>query len=116
MPDVNAWLGNPMTIDRNATRASAAWQRISDKPTSVVFTRGAVDLSAQTVRVEFNSGGSDATGPVSDGGVQGVVVFGVKDHPLEADTDMQRGDRFWHDDQEYEITVVINLTGQSANP
>jgi hypothetical protein len=114
MPSISAWLGNPMTIEKSRGRAAAAWKRIQDKPTTVVFNRDGDDLDEQIVRVEFNSGGSDGHGPTATTSQQGLVLYGVKDHESDdvPDTDMQRADRFWMDDKEFEITVVVNTFGE----
>lgn len=96
----------PSAVDR----AVDAWKRINDKPASVVFKRNGANLSAQTVRVELDNGGS--RGQNTGVRVQGAVVYGVKDHPTVADTDMQVGDRFRWAGKQYEIGVVVLTFGE----
>jgi hypothetical protein len=114
MPNRGAWLRDTPAIERTAPRAVSAWKRINDRPSSVVFNRGGVALTTQTVRVEENSGGPESTSPVAVSGVQGVVIYGVMDHPDGSipDTDMERGDRFWIDGKQYEITGIVKTFGE----
>ena len=45
-------------------------------------------------------------------GVQRAVVFGVREHPTVADTDIQRGDRFVMGATEFEVIGVIEAPGE----
>lgn len=97
MPNFSAFYGSSLTgTDRAEARAVAAWRRITEKPSSVIILRGNDDLPAQTVRIERGgtmpaepSGGSNTVAAQ-----QSVIIFGVVDHPTEADTNIRKGDRF----------------------
>ena len=45
-------------------------------------------------------------------GVQQAVVFGVRGHPMIADTDIRRGDRFVVGATEYEVLGVSEAAGE----
>lgn len=110
MPEFETWRSS----DQN--RALEAWQRIGDQPTTIAIQRGTVTLDPQTVRIEFsNSAREDLdlrSGLDITPGVQRAVVFGVRQHPTEPDTDIQRGDRFVVELTEYEVIGVISAPGE----
>ncbi len=110
MPDFEAW-----RADRQAKAVETA-MRIAEKPTTITIRRGGESLDAQTVRIELSNStredldlrrGLDVTP-----GVQRAVVFGLRDHPTAADTDIQRGDRFVVDVTEFEVIGVIDAPGE----
>lgn len=110
MPDFAAWR------DDTTARAEAAWTRIQQRPVSITIRRGTDMLDEQTVRVELSSSAREDL-DVRRGlnllpGVQRAVVFGVRNHPTVADTDIQRGDRFVLAQTEYEVIAVIVLPGE----
>lgn len=107
MPTISNWTGTTAT-----NRAEDAWARISDKPSSVVFRRKNVNQAAQTVRLEYRSGTGVKVGETVSSAIQGMIVFGIKDHPTLSDTDMQRGDRFTDADGTWEIDQVMTLPGE----
>lgn len=95
--DFGSWLSTSSDFAPSASdRAVAAWSRIQDKPTSITITRKDTDLSAQTVRVEYSTGGTEqkSEGGVGTSAERSVIIFGIKDHPTEDDTDIRRGDAF----------------------
>ena len=110
MPDFATWRKD------DAARASAAWQRIQDQPTAITIRRAGAALDPQTVRIEFSDAAREdmdvRRGLNVTPGVQRVVVFGVRDHPLLADTDIQRADRFVVGITEYEVIGVITAAGE----
>lgn len=114
MVNFNAWMaGNnfPYTSITSG-RAVDAWRRISDKPTSITVKRGTSLLSAQTVRIEYDSGVQEVETPAGEKSVQKLIVFGVKDHPAVTNTDLQRGDRFVLNNLEFEVMAIVYQTGE----
>lgn len=117
MPDYDLLLASPgpgidQPID-SASRAVDAWRRILDRPVAVTLKRGQTNLAAQTIRVEVMPAGGQAKGdPSGNIGFQGLVVYGIQDHPTEPDTDIRRGDRFLWDGKMYEITGLIKKNGE----
>jgi hypothetical protein len=105
MPDFAAWRRD------DSARAIEAWDRIEERATVITIRRGGETLDAQTVRIEMSDGGrEDLTlrrGLNVMPGVQRAVVFGVRQHPTVADTDIQRGDRFVVGTTEFEVIGVI---------
>lgn len=107
---------SPQSHHTDADRACAAWSRIQERPTDVVFDRDGSPLASQCIRVEFkptdvteiktslNKGGRASRGE--------AAIFGIKDHPIEDDTDMQRLDRFKLGDNVYEIQIVVAWQGE----
>ncbi len=110
MPDFESWRGS------EAARALDAWARISDRAVTITIQRGAETLDAQTVRIEFGDSAREdldlRRGLNVVPGVQRVVVFGVRNHPTVADTDIQRGDRFVVGATEFEVLGVIGAPGE----
>lgn len=120
MPNFQAWLGT--TAGVKSARAEDAWQRIQQKPSSIVIVRlsSAADdqtLEAQTLRVEYASKVTEtgSGGDVSGAGraaVREVTLFGIKDHPVQPDTDLQRDDQFALDGDVYKVVDVIPSLGE----
>lgn len=114
MPDIHAWASAGAEAISAVDRAVAAWRRIQDKPTSITIKRGTTTLDAQTVRIEIGGTGS---GWQSEGGAgksarQSATVFGVRDHPTEADTDIARDDRFAIGGTIYSVTALVLQLGE----
>jgi len=114
MADFNAWLAQGNEAISATNRAVDAWNRIQRNPTSITLVRGAVEQSAQTVRIEFdNAVDSEYRG--DGGGISSgrdAVIFGVKNHPTVDDTDIQRGDRFAINGQQYRVIQTILVPGE----
>ncbi|KAB2861023.1 MAG: hypothetical protein K8L91_07940 [Anaerolineae bacterium] len=115
MPSISGWLGNTnIPIVDEETRAAAAWNRIQDRPTSITLYRNESALGAQTVRLEY----SEATTSAQMQGVAGqpserqLIVFGVRNHPTVAATNIQRGDMLQYETDTYVIVDVIRLPGE----
>ncbi len=110
MPEFETW----RSPERD--RALEAWQRIGDQPTTITIQRGAVTLDPQTVRIEIGDSAREdldlRSGLDITPGVQRAIVFGVRQHPTEPDTDIQRGDRFVIGLTEYEVIGVISAPGE----
>ena len=110
MPDFEAWRSDAQA------RALEAWQRISEKATTITLRRGTDVLDGQTVRIEFSSSTREdldlRRGLIITPGVQRAVVFGLRHHPTIADTDIQRGDRFVVGVTEFEVIGVISGVGE----
>lgn len=108
MVNFDQWLGTSEAISPTA-RAVAAWSRITDKPTSITLKRLG---TAQTVRVEYSEGGGEAASAAGQGTVRGLVVFGVRDHPVEDDTNIRANDRFVLNNVEFEVKDVVLTLGE----
>jgi hypothetical protein len=116
MINFNQWLAfNGSDLSDVETKATRAWIHINEKPTTIVVLRDAVFLAAQTVRIEYlrGSGSTNArdTGTKTTFDAD-VVVFGVRDHPSETDTDLQEGDRFVVDNREIQIMAIVKTDGE----
>jgi hypothetical protein len=110
MPNITMIVGGGETSD--AERAADAWRRINDKPTSVVLVRGQTTLAAQIVRVEYSEEEREIGGGAGISSRRLVIVFGVKDHPEVADTNIQRDDRFAYNDQQFRVLDVVFTLGE----
>lgn len=116
MVDYNSWLSSGAHYIDAETRAASAWNRIQDKPTSIVIRRAKVSaLAAQTVRIEVAPSASEAAfenAQMGATGQQSVTVFGVIGHPTVADTDIKRDDRFTYANKEYTIVGIATYPGE----
>jgi hypothetical protein len=77
-------------------RAAAAWARINRKPDTITIIRAGVAQAAQVVRIEINAS-ANATDLSANSGTSSrryVTIFGIQGHSTQADTDIQRGDKF----------------------
>lgn len=113
--DIGAWLstGGGGPAGQAATRAALAWRRIQDKPTSVAFrTPSGSTLSAQSVRVENESSASPTMSAAGKSAARRVVVFGIKGHATEADTDVAEGYRFILGGDEYRVQSIVLTIGE----
>lgn len=112
MSDFNVWLTDTEAI-AETERATLAWSRIQDKPSTVSFktTTGAI-LGAQTVRIEPDD---KATAEGSESGMTGhmryCIIFGVINHDTVTDTDMEEGYRFVLNNDEYRVMDVLITLG-----
>lgn len=113
MADFDAWLtGNTHAPVANE-RAGLAWRRIQDKPTVITVNRDGVTLPAQTVRIEYNETERVVTGEANGtSSSRDVILFGVKNHPTVADTDLKYGDRFAYNGQMFHVVFVITSIGE----
>lgn len=113
MPTFSNWLITSGAISE-PERAIRAWGRISRDPSSIAFYRDGVTLDAQTVRVEMseakNMPGSEPN--LSRATMREVVVFGVVNHPSVTDTDIEAGDRFVLNGNEFVVRDVNVLPGE----
>ena len=118
MVNLSAWLSDAGDLAATPTitevqRAALAWRRINDKPSSVAFrTPAGTTLSAQTVRIEPDSGAGMATSEAGAGQVRKAVVFGVRNHATIADTIMDDGYRFVLDGDEYRCVGILKTLGE----
>jgi hypothetical protein len=110
MPNFNGWLGDSTrtaawlgTVDRGIDTA----RLIAEKPDSITVRRDGSDLAAQVVRLEPYSMPVERNGQIMTVSMEGVLITGYKGHPTISDTNIQRGDRFWAGDQEYDVIQVI---------
>lgn len=112
MVNLDLWLSDTTAIDANG-RASAAWNRINDKPTPVAFKKpdGTV-LTAQTVRLEYDNVATQSEDVSGETAVRKLTIFGVRDHSTVTDTDMKEGYRFIHQNDEYRCVDTILTIGE----
>lgn len=113
MADASAWIGaGTGTVSRD--RAADAWERILEKPTTITIKRGNATLPAQTVRFEYSNqqGAQEAKGGAGMSSNQQAVVFGIRGHDSEPDTDIKRDDRFTVDGLQIRVISVIYQTGE----
>lgn len=116
MPDFNGGFATGrIDISSDDIRAMLAWRRIERNPTGVRLYRDGAYLPEQTVRIEHNKGASNVReDEISQGSERGLIVFGVRGHPLQADTDIAVGDRFVlpGETRTYQVEDVLNLPGE----
>ena len=112
MPSYDGWLGNRNYSINAERRAVRAWARIQDRPTSITVYRGSTAQTAQTVRIEYDSGAGQEIREAGQASIQKLIVFGVQDHPEEDDTDLQKDDRFTLADGNYRVVSVIYVPGE----
>lgn len=115
MPSFEAWR------EHLTEKALETERRIGERAVEIRIRRGGEMLGAQTVRVELGNtaredldvrrGLGKQSLPMTPG-VQRAVVFGVRDHPTAADTDIGRGDRFVLGETEFEVSAVVVLPGE----
>lgn len=113
MADASAWVGAG-TAAAVSDRAAAAWARILEKPTVIRIKRGNTTLAGQTVRLEYSNSQSnaEAVGGAGMSSMQQAVVFGIRGHETEADTNIRRDDRFTADGLQFRVVSVIWQTGE----
>lgn len=110
-PNIDNIVGTGNAIGAGA-RAAAAWARICEKPTSITIKRASTTLDAQTVRVEFSSSVRDVQGKSGMSSQRDVIVFGIRNHDVLDDTDIQRGDLFALDSGRYRVVDLILTLGE----
>lgn len=98
-----AWVGT-------STKAADQAAIIADKPTSIVVTRGATTLAAQTVRIEEQRNSRQVQTPGGQVFQVDALVFGYYDHATIANTDLKPGDRFAFRGVRYEILMLAPNT------
>lgn len=106
MPDIRNIVGGGGDIVES-DRAQDAWDRIQDKPSSIVLIRAKAPLAAQTMRIEMSEELSEGTGGAGQSAKQRGTLFGIKGHCSLADTDIQRDDRFTSKGIQYRVLSVI---------
>lgn len=115
---ISAWLSDAgdlaaTPVETIQQRAALAYRRILDKPSSVAFkTPAGTTLSAQTVRIEPDSSAGTATSEAGGAQVRKTVVFGVRGHATQADTDIKDGYRFTLGNDEYRCQGVLLTHGE----
>lgn len=111
MPDFNQWLAQMHALEATH-RAILAWRRIQRQPTTITVERDGTTLDPQTVRLEASDNVHSEASPATSGAMRGVVVFGVRGHPHQPDTDLQAGDRFAVGALAYTVLDVVLLVGE----
>lgn len=111
MPDFNQWLSRRLQADQSH-RAMAAWRRIQRQPTPITIQRDGTPLAPQTVRLEASENLRSGASPTTTATFRGVVVFGVRGHPQQADSDLLPGDRFAVGAVLYQVLDVMLVAGE----
>lgn len=121
MSRADTWAGSTRVNAQRGSveeRANDTARTINDRPTTIVITRDTAGnltttLPGQTVRLEINQN-VRAANEMRDQDIlleiteQYLVVMGVKGHKYLPDTDMRRGDRFYHQGRIYEILELLD--------
>lgn len=108
----NFFRGDMLRGVNHAQRAILAWRRIQDDPVSITLYRDETPLASQTVRIQWRVSLTENQTDRAEGVEREVIIFGVKDHPTVADTDIQDGDLFKKDGVSYEIEDVAMYPGE----
>lgn len=109
----NDWLAQgDIGVISAPDRAVLSWRRINDDPTSIILTRKNVQLDAQTVRLESNNTARMVNGTVVTSEKIYITIFGVRNHPTLADTDIDRSDRFFINNTSYEVIALATPPGE----
>lgn len=113
-----------MSFLSTAARARDIARLVGGNATSVVFTKPkvvtssgttpATVLAAQTVRIESDSRPRSVPGIAGAAPMRQAYVFGVVDHPVQADTDMEEGYTFTLDGDKYRCIDVILRPGEKV--
>ncbi len=105
-------LGTPSTVE--ATRAVLAWNRISRKPTSVVFKKpDGTSTATQTVRIEpYSTSDVEATDVSGTTESRRYIVLGVRNHPTVPDTDINVGYMFGINKERFRVVDLILQPGE----
>lgn len=111
MFDIDTYLSRSQAISP-APRAIAAWSRIQDKPTSVVLNRNGTLLAAQTMRVEYDNTANENESAAGRGVHRTVKLFGIRNHPTQADTTIRKGDVFVLDSREFTVLDRVLTIGE----
>lgn len=94
-------------------RAAEVVRRIAIKPTVVVFrTPNGTRLAGQMVRVESDNTATPGESTAGSAPVRKVIVYGVRNHPVDPDTDMREGYVFVYEGDEYKCVDVITTLGE----
>ena len=110
MPDIDAWAGDSFPLGGwtdDVDDAVDMARLIQAKSTSITVVRNGTAQDAQTVRIEEVGRGRSYQSEAGETGQIDVVILGYKGHPSIDDTDIQRGDRFAHEGQGYEVVMVV---------
>ena len=102
-----------MVRQMNSVRfAERAWRLIQYNPADINIRRGSTFLDAQTVRVETSNAQVERQGDSAAVAVlRDAVIFGVRGHATEADTDIKRNDLFEYDGQDYRVMDINKVVG-----
>lgn len=107
------WLSQGGESINAGERAIAAWSRIQRDAVSVVLVRGGVNLTAQTVRVVVDTGRAQVSEDgMTTAATRTATLFGVRNHPTVANTDVQRGDLLRLSDGLYKVVAVTHRIGE----
>lgn len=94
-------------------RAAEALRRIHIKPTMVVFrTPSGARLAAQMVRVESDNTATPGESTAGSAPVRKVIVYGIRNHPTDPNTNMKEGYVFVFEGDEYKCVDVIATLGE----
>lgn len=104
---------SPVMAQRIASRSRDAYRRISEKPTTVSFQDAYANIQATTtIRIEFDNNESQAQGVAGAASRRKCILFGVRGHATQPDTQIVKGWRFGHEGRTYEVQSVILTLGE----
>lgn len=110
MAGINDWLRDEdaVTIDAEQ-RAVLAERRINRNPSVITLKRLG---TPQTVRIEYSASPTLANSRFSTVSTDLAWVFGIKDHPELADTDIRKGDRFFWQGKNFQVMSLVLAPGE----
>lgn len=117
MVGFNDWLSEDSPSDESlgemvSQYAIDQWNHIQRHRSSIILTRGATTLSAQTVSIQHDNEERQvetASGKMAT--IRDVIIFGVVGHPTIADTSIRKDDQFSYRGRLYKVTDVITNMG-----
>lgn len=113
MVTLDSWLQAGTTVPNAEHRATLAWRRIQQKPTSIVLRPdGGAARASQTFRIEYNNSSTFREGETVRRGIHAVTLFGIRDHPTLTNSVIEKGDRFLYQKAEFEVKSVIYTLGE----
>lgn len=121
MSRADTWAGSTQVNAQRGSveaRANDTARTIADRPTTIVITRDVAGnltttLPGQTVRLDISQN-VRAANEMRDQNIlmeiteQYLVVLGYKDHKYIPNTNLRRGDRFYHQGRIYEILELLD--------
>lgn len=111
---LHTWLSSnpflPTSAESAVTESTLAWQTIQQNPRSIVFkTASGVELAAQTVRIDSDNRPNMMESASGIAPKRKLVVFGVRNHPTVANTDIKKGYTFSLPESNTDRYVVLDV-------
>jgi len=107
------WRSSDVTAISETDRAVSIWRMISRKPTVIsIQRRDGTAVADQTVRIEYEQRQIERGGMLTTAERNKTTVFGVRNHPTIADTDIQEGDVFAYQNADYVVMSISWYSGE----